>query len=91
MPGCCVDRTGLDLHELVAMALGRPPGEVRRACAGRKVGVVPVSAGEGVIPGFDAALASIALRMSMLPNIPSPRRGGLCAGRAGRHYPLGRR
>lgn len=54
-----------DLITLAARAAGRSVELVRDGLAGRKLAVVPVSAGGGVIPGFVESVASIGWRMGM--------------------------
>lgn len=54
-----------DLITLAARAAGRSVELVRDGLAGRKLAVVPVSVGGGVIPGFVESVASIGWRLGM--------------------------
>lgn len=54
-----------DLISLAARSAGRSVTLVRDSLAGRKLAVVPVSTGGGVIPGFVESLASIGWRLGM--------------------------
>lgn len=55
-----------DLISLAANAAGRPLNTVRDGLAGRKLAVVGVSTGGGVIPGFVESVASIGRRMGLI-------------------------
>lgn len=54
-----------DLISLAARAAGRSVELIRDGLAGRKLAVVPVSSGSGIIPGFVESVASIGWRMGM--------------------------
>lgn len=54
-----------DLISLASRAAGRSVELVRDSLAGRKLAVVPVSSGSGIIPGFVDSVASIGWRMGM--------------------------
>lgn len=52
--------TGKTLVELCALATNLHPHDIRGRLSGSRIGVVPVTAGEGIIEGFAESLASIA-------------------------------
>lgn len=54
-----------DIISLAARATDRPTAVVRDGLAGRKLAVVPVTSGGGVIPGFVESVASIGWRLGM--------------------------
>lgn len=60
------------LVEICARAIDRPLKDLEKALDKKKVYVVPVSAGQGMIEGFDRALASIAAQLGCRPLLLPP-------------------
>lgn len=54
-----LDACGLDLLALAARAAGRAPAHVNERLAGARVAAVPMTAGQGVIPGFSQGVAGV--------------------------------
>ena len=67
---------GLTLPELVALALDRSAHDIRTACQGKRVGIIPLTSGEGRISGFAEALAAIAVALDCVPAILPPDEEG---------------
>jgi pyrrolysine biosynthesis protein PylD len=63
---------GTDLIGLAASALDLSPEQARSALSGRLVAVVPRTTGQGLIPGFSEALATIAAHMGLEAVITAP-------------------
>lgn len=74
---------GCGLDELCARALDLPPDAVRRSLAAVRVGVVPVSSGEGCIPGFAELLAATARALGSASVVLPPDEEGFAQARAG--------
>ena len=74
---------GCGLEEVCARALDLPPDAVRRALAAVRVGVVPVSSGEGRIPGFAGLLAAPARTLGSAAVVLPPDDEGFAQARAG--------
>lgn len=74
---------GCGLEEVCARALDLPPDAVRRALAAVRVGVVPVSSGEGRIPGFAGLLAATARALGSAAVVLPPDDEGFAQARAG--------
>lgn len=74
---------GCGLDELCARALDLPPDAVRRSLAAVRVGVVPVSSGEGCIPGFAELLAATARALGSAAVVLPPDEEGFAQARAG--------
>ena len=74
---------GCGLEEVCALALELPPATVRRALAAVRVGVVPVSSGEGCIPGFAELLAATARALGSAAVVLPPDDEGFAQARAG--------
>lgn len=66
------EKTGSTLLGLAARATGLAEDEAARIISGKKVGVLSLSAGGGVIPGFSHSLAAIAAHMGFETLAPSP-------------------
>lgn len=74
---------GCGLEEVCARALELSPAAVRRALAAVRVGVVPVSSGEGCIPGFAELLAATARALGSAAVVLPPDDEGFAQARAG--------
>ena len=74
---------GCGVVEVGARALELPPDAVRRARAAVRVGVVPVSSGEGCIPGFADLLAATARALGSAAVVLPPDAAGFAQARAG--------
>lgn len=77
--------TGCGLFELAAGALGLDPARARQETQGLRVGAIPVSSGEGIIGGFAASLASIAVHLGFEAEVLPPDAEGF---RLARGYDL---
>ena len=66
------ERTGLTLLGLAARAVGLAEDKAARNISGKKVGVLSLSAGGGVIPGFAHSLAAIAAHLGFEIMAPLP-------------------
>lgn len=74
---------GCGLDELCALALDLPSASVRGALAAVRVGIVPVSSGEGCIPGFAGLLAATARALGSAAVVLPPDEEGFAQARAG--------
>lgn len=74
---------GCSLEEVCALALDVSPDAVRRALAAVRVGVVPVSSGEGCIPGFAGLLAATARALGSAAVVLPPDEDGFSQARSG--------
>lgn len=68
---------GLTLAEVAARSLDVSPAALAD-CKGLSVAVIPISSGEGRIPGFDLALKAIAEELGFQAVITAPDQAGLC-------------
>lgn len=75
--------TGLGLLELAAKALSLDLERLRSEIALLRVGVIPISSGEGIIGGFADSLVSIAGHLGFIPNLLPPDEEGFRAARNG--------
>lgn len=69
--------SGLTLTEVAALSLDVSPVDFA-AYRGLSVAVIPVSSGEGRIPGFDLALAAIAEELGFQAVVTAPDAAGVC-------------
>ena len=56
-------KTGVDLRGLVASAAGTSPGDLQKLVQDNKVAIIRINTGQGVIDGFDRAVAAILRHM----------------------------
>ncbi len=61
--------TGLDLRGLACRAAGLPVKDVLTRLEAHRAAVVPVSSGDGVIPGFSEAVASILCHIGLTASV----------------------
>lgn len=78
-----VSLTGLDLLELATKALALDLEKVRREIALLRVGVIPISSGEGRIGGFAESLLSIIGHLGFIPYLLPQDEPGFHAARDG--------
>lgn len=77
------ENLAVELPELCARALDLPGDMVRRQLAAARVGIVPVSSGEGRIGGFAELLAATAAFLGCPAHILPPDAAGFAQARAG--------
>ncbi len=75
-------QTDMDLYAVANSALGMPSKPPRSVLASLRVGVIPISSGEGVILGFAESLVSIAQHLGFQAHCLPPDEAGFQKGRA---------